>query len=169
MNLSGGPPSQHFTGMQKRLFEYAPDWAHAPLAWLLEPFTLAVLTGVSAVLFVLSVVGVPWFVARLPTDYFSRRELFQIGLTPPKPKLLRVAFRIAKNALGILLLLAGLAMLVLPGQGLITMAVSLVFLDFPGRKRLERRILGARPVLRAINALRRRAGRPPLQRGPSFG
>jgi hypothetical protein len=153
----------------QRLLQLAPEWCHAPLLWLVEPRTLGVLTAVSLVLFVLSVVGVPWFVARMPTDYFSRRELAELGVEPQKRRISQVVWLVAKNALGLFLFGAGVLMLIFPGQGLITMAVALILLDFPGKKRLERRILCSRPILRSINALRRRAGRPPLERGPSFG
>jgi hypothetical protein len=53
-------------------------------------------------------------------------------------------------------------MLVLPGQGVLTLCVSLFLLDFPGKRRLERRILGYPPVLHALNRLRTRAGQPPF-------
>jgi hypothetical protein len=150
--------------MHEWLLTHAPEWAHRPLAWLLEPTVLGVLAVASGVFFVLSLVGVPWFVARVPADYFSRRERAELGLPAPKSTPLRIAVRVGKNLLGVFLLVAGLAMVVLPGQGLITIVVALLFLDFPGKRRLERRIIGARPVLRAINSLRKRAGQPPIER-----
>ncbi len=53
-------------------------------------------------------------------------------------------------------------MLVLPGQGIITLLVGLMLLEFPGKQRLLQRVLGQRQVLRAVNRLRQRAGRGPL-------
>jgi hypothetical protein len=119
----------------------------------------------SAVLFVLSAAGVPWFLARLPTDYLSRRELAELGMRSPKPSPWRIAGRVLRNLLGLLLLVAGILALVLPGQGLLTILVSLFFLDFPGKRQLMRRFLGSKPMFRAINSIRRRAGQPPLDRG----
>ena len=55
-------------------------------------------------------------------------------------------------------------MLVAPGQGLLTLAAALVLLDFPGKYRLERRLVTQKPVWKSINWLRRRAGREPLER-----
>ena len=69
----------------------------------------------------------------------------------------------AKNLAGAVLVLAGLAMLVLPGQGLLTIVVGLLFLDFPGKRSLELRLVRHPPVLRTINWLRATAHRPPLQ------
>jgi hypothetical protein len=117
------------------------------------------------VLFVLSVAGIPWFVARVPTDYFSRSELEQMHIAPAPRPLWRIAAGVLKNALGLVLVLAGIAMLFLPGQGLLTIFVGLLLLEFPGKRWLERRLIGWKPIYRAINALRRRAGRPPLERG----
>ena len=69
---------------------------------------------------------------------------------------------VIKNAIGILFFLSGLAMLFLPGQGLLTMFIGLVLIDFPRKQILVRRILGYRRVLRAINRLRRKFGKPLL-------
>jgi len=57
---------------------------------------------------------------------------------------------------------AGIIMLVLPGQGIFTILIGIMLLNFPGKYRLERWIVARRPVLRSINWLRRRAGRAPL-------
>jgi hypothetical protein len=109
----------------------------------------------SVVLFVLGIVGVPFFLARLPADYFSREE-------PQTPGPWRFVVRVAKNVLGALFIVLGILMLVLPGQGLLTLLVGFMLIDFPGKRRLECRIVGAPRVLRVVNALRRRWNRPPL-------
>jgi hypothetical protein len=62
---------------------------------------------------------------------------------------------------------AGLVMLVVPGQGLLTLAVGLMLMDFPGKFRLERWLATRGPVWRSLNWLRKRARRPPLER-PGF-
>jgi len=59
-------------------------------------------------------------------------------------------------------LVAGIAMLVLPGQGVLTIVIGIMLLDFPGKYRFERSLAARRPVLRSINWLRRRANRPLL-------
>jgi hypothetical protein len=77
---------------------------------------------------------------------------------------------ILKNLLGIVLLLAGIAMLVLPGQGLITMFVSLTLLNFPGKYRLERWVISQGVVFRSINWIRQRRGYRPMDaRRPKGG
>jgi hypothetical protein len=49
-----------------------------------------------------------------------------------------------------------------PGQGLLTILIGVMLLDFPGKRRLERWLLRRRGVLAAINKVRARYGRPPL-------
>jgi hypothetical protein len=58
----------------------------------------------------------------------------------------------------------GLVLLVLPGQGLLTMLAGLVLLDLPGKRAFERRVVARPRVLSALNWLRARAGREPLRR-----
>ena len=41
--------------------------------------------------------------------------------------------------------------------------VGLIFLDFPGKFALERRLARQPPVFRALNWIRARAGRKPLE------
>ncbi len=151
--------------MPQSIIERLPSWLRGPAAWALDPSVLATLGVVSVALFVLSVAGVPWFIARVPADYFSRRELAEMSMPSRPHSALRIVGRVLKNLLGLLLLLAGIAMLALPGQGLLTIFVSLLLLEFPGKRRLERRLIAWRPLYRTINGLRRRAGRPPLERG----
>ena len=86
---------------------------------------------------------------------------------PPSGKhrhpLVRFLFLAIKNLVGIFLILIGIAMLVLPGQGLLTIFLGIILVDIRGKYRLERWLVGKRPVLRSINWLRRRAGHPALR------
>lgn len=118
---------------------------------------------VSVVLFVASLIGVPYFLCRVPSDYFSRRERAALGLTARRRPAWQLTLRILSNVVGWLLIAVGLAMIVLPGQGLLTIVVGLLLVDFPGKRRFERWIIARPAVLRAINALRHRAGRPPIE------
>ena len=73
---------------------------------------------------------------------------------------------VLKNALGLLLLACGIVMLVIPGQGLLTMLIGLMLMDFPGKRRLEARLVAVPSVRRSINWLRERAHRAPLAAAP---
>jgi len=114
----------------------------------------------SAGMLLISAMLIPVLIVRLPADFYSennhRRRLF--GSRP----LIRILFLTLKNLLGGVLLIAGIAMLVLPGQGILTILAALALLDFPGKRALELRILQRPSVLKSINWLRLRAGREPL-------
>lgn len=120
------------------------------------------LGGISAITFVATLVAVPIMVVRIPSDYFSQSErqtrlVFRFGLVAG------MLLLVLKNLLGALLLLAGIAMLVLPGQGLITIFVALTLLNFPGKYRLERWVISRGMVFRSINWIRQRRGHRPLE------
>jgi hypothetical protein len=57
-------------------------------------------------------------------------------------------------------------MLVLPGQGVLTVLIGVTLLDFPGKQRLEARIVGHRRVLGKVNSLREKFGKPPFKIAP---
>ncbi len=128
--------------------------------WSRYQWQVEVLGIASAAMLVISAVLIPYLIVRMPADFYAesdrRRRLLQ-----HRP-LLRMAFLIAKNALGWLLLVAGILMLVLPGQGILTILAALALLDFPGKRALEMRILHRPLILNSVNWLRRRAGREPL-------
>ena len=135
----------------------------ALLSWIDSHQALTLLlAGASMLTFIGSILVLPVLVAAMPEDYFLDAERHQSRLRRFHP-LIYLALRILKNVVGWLLVLCGFLMLVLPGQGLLTILVGLVLSDFPGKFRLERRLAGNARVMAAFNWLRRRAGRPPLQ------
>jgi hypothetical protein len=124
-----------------------------------HPELIAWLGGISVLTFFGTIAAVPVFLIVLPHDYLS-------GIAPPRsaawPAPLRWIYRIVKNAVGWALILAGLLMLVLPGQGLLTIFAGLVLSDVPGKRRIIRGILGRESVFDKVNRLREKAGKPPL-------
>ena len=131
-------------------------------AWVqMFPAELLVkLAIVSGIVFLGTLIAIPFILVRLPENYFDVRV--------PRPwmrdhhPVLRIIGRILKNVVGVLFVLAGLSMLVLPGQGVLTILIGLSLVDFPGKQRLEARIIGQRSVFKAVNSLRARFGRPPF-------
>ncbi len=106
-----------------------------------------------------TLIAVPILIALMPSDYFSRGKLRPREIHP----IFRWTLLILKNILGLILIISGLAMLVLPGQGVITILVGLSLLDFPHKKNLERRLVQNPQVLKTMNWIRIRANRPPLE------
>ncbi len=114
---------------------------------------LTILAIASAVVFVGSLIAVPMIVARLPVEFFERR------LESNHLRHRRLWLIVIENVVGYSFIFAGILMLVLPGQGLLTIFVGLLLADFPAKERLERRLLRTRAVQRGLNWLRRRLGR----------
>jgi hypothetical protein len=128
--------------------------------WPPSSSVLAFLFGLSIASFIGSLITIPWILVRLPAHYFDERHP-RTWLQDRHPILRAVALSF-KNVLGIAFLLAGFAMLFLPGQGLLTMLIGLSLVDFPGKRLLERKIISRPLVLDTINHLRARFARPPL-------
>ncbi len=116
------------------------------------PF-LSFLAIASLITFLLSLLLIPAVIAHMSQDYFLvivRRH------QQTKP---HIVIFLIKNTLGTLLLIAGIAMLFLPGQGLLTIILGLILLSFPGKQKLLLSLL-TRPALRnSLNWIRRKAGR----------
>ena len=122
---------------------------------------LVVIGIASAVMFLLSLVIVPIIIVRIPDDYFRRSER-KIHPWAKHHPILRCSLVIGKNILGLVLLIMGILMLVLPGQGLLTMLFGIALMDFPNKYRLERRIVQIPSVLKSINWIRKKAKHKPL-------
>ena len=131
-------------------------WAGAHKSWF------AWLAVISAVTIAASALLIPWLVARLPADYFSRDE-HPTAWADAHP-LLRVVLLVAKNLAGLVLVVLGVLMLVLPGQGILTIVAGVALIDFPGRHRVVQWLVAREPVMKALNWIRRRANQPEFDR-----
>ena len=106
---------------------------------------------------------VSFILVKLPADHFSksRKTKFWAG---PRPAL-HAAKVIGKNIGGVLLVALGIVLSLpgVPGQGLLTVLLGIMLLDFPGRHRLEQKLLSKPSIVNTINRLRGRFGKPPLE------
>lgn len=116
------------------------------------------LVAASIVSLVLCLLLLPVIVVRLDADYFiaTRAELAS------HRTLGRRLLHIATNLLGAVFVLVGLALLVLPGQGLLTIFIGLLMVDFPGKRAIELRIVRRPALLKLLNRIRQKHGRPPF-------
>jgi Putative transmembrane protein (PGPGW) len=131
--------------------EFLTTWQQ-PLLWASGLSVLAVVGGI---------IAVPWVVVRLPQDYFAREERV-VWRTSADQSLLVLVVAALKNLLGLLLVILGLIMLVTPGQGILTLLIGLMLMNFPGKYRVERWLVLRSGVLRALNWLREKRGHPPF-------
>ena len=116
----------------------------------------------SIIAFVGTLIVIPILVIHIPVDYFKHGKQNQ-GRPHRRYSPIRLLGLVIKNLFGAIFVLAGIAMLLLPGQGFITLLIGIMLLDFPGKFALERRIAQQPTVLRAINWIRAKANKPVLQ------
>lgn len=126
---------------------------------------LPLVGAVSAVIFIISLLSLPWLAAKIPQDYFlySQRQpsLWQAKTRPIFSLLLIVV----KNLLGCILLAGGVLMLFIPGQGLLTIFMGLVLIDYPKKFAFEKKLVSIPAILKGLNWLRKKADKPPLNVG----
>jgi hypothetical protein len=133
-------------------FSFILDWlqTHTSVLWWLG--------ALSGLTFFGTLIVIPILVVRIPADYFTcayryahahHGAWYYCGL-------------VVKNAFGLLFILTGIAMLVLPGQGVLTILIGIMLMNFPRKRALELRIVQQPTVLRALNWMRANAKRPAL-------
>lgn len=126
------------------------------------------IAGASLVVFVSALAVVPWVVVRIPSDYFSGRRRPKASKMRHHQPVAWLSLLVMKNLIGGLLVLSGIVLLALPGQGVLTILLGIAFMNFPGKFRLERWIVSRGSTLRFINHLRRKQGRPELVLGGEY-
>ena len=138
-------------------------WVELASHWFEQNEVLiAWLTLSSLVVFIGSLVFIPWVTLQLPSDYFVRphRDYFNpLGEHPVAIFIVNVL----RNILGIVFILIGLVLLVLPGQGLLTIIIGLFITRFPGKRRLTHWLVRRRQVIKTINWIRKKAHKAPMK------
>ena len=123
--------------------------------------------GISSIfIFLISILGISWFIAQIPEDYFLRSKRQPSKWREQKP-ILRFIVMFGKNLIGLSLIIGGLLMLVLPGQGLLTIVTGLLLVNYPGKYKLEQKLSSMPSIFRALNWIRLKANKPPLQKKAS--
>ena len=129
------------------------DWA-ALAPWIL---------GGSVAMFLASLIVLPLLLISMPADYFMHTGR-RFGWLDEQHPLVRLALLGIKNAVGLLLLIAGIIMLVTPGQGILAILIGICLTDLPGKRRLERALLRRPGILNTLNSVRTKFGKPPLEK-----
>lgn len=112
---------------------------------------------------VLSVLLIPLLLVQLPADHFVAHPR-----SKPRHPLLMASIWLLRNLLAVLLLVAGILMLFLPGQGLLTMLLAVAFADLPGKQHVERALLRRPLIFQGANWIRKRYHRPPFIHPDAF-
>ena len=131
-------------------FEFLSDYK-IYLVWL---------GSLSFIIFIFSLLTIKWLVALIPSDYFIKKNDSEFRSNYPIFWLVSI---IIKNLVGYTLIVGGILMLVLPGQGLFTIFVGLMLSNYPGKFYIERKFIAIPSVLRAINWLRKKSNTPSIK------
>ena len=132
---------------------------HLPDLEFLKTF-MGLLATISFFTFVLSLIIIPWLVGKLSPDCFfkfSQQAPIQYSFTP-----YFLAYIVLRNIAGIVMLLAGIAMLFLPGQGILTILLGIFLLSFPGKRRFLLALISRPGIQRSLNWIRTKRSKPPF-------
>ena len=124
----------------------------------LHPQFLTILSVVSIALFFLTIWLTLYVIIQLPEDYFSHKKMDTKKLISPYA----LFVKLVRNLVASILILAGLIMLVLPGQGLLTILIGVIVLDFRKKHLLEEKIMSRPKVRSALNEIRKRYDKKPF-------
>ncbi len=122
--------------------------------------TLTWLAIVSTITFFLSLLIIPLIINRLKDDFFL--HLHEHKKLEDQHPVIFILLRIMRYSLGSLLLFAGILMLFLPGQGLLTIILGISLLDFPGRKKAIDALIHLHPIQRGLNWIREKGDKKPF-------
>ena len=115
---------------------------------------------ISFAIFIFSLLSIKWLVALIPSDYFIDKKSSKFKSQFPITWLVSM---IIKNLIGYVLIIGGILMLVLPGQGLFTIFIGLMMSNYPGKYSIERKFIAIPSVLKTINWLRKKSNQDPLK------
>jgi hypothetical protein len=140
------------------------DFINSFFVWFSNNPGILIGLGVSSFfIFIISIIGISWFVAQIPEDYFLSIKRKPTKWIEQKP-VLRLLVLFGKNIIGLSLIVGGLLMIVLPGQGLLTIVTGLLLINYPGKFKLEQKIVGIPSVFKTLNWIRIKANKPPLRK-----
>lgn len=124
--------------------------------------SLVVGTLLFLVTFTISVAIVSFIMVTIPADYFQPDR--PRNLWSDRHAAVRLFGVVAKNFVGGILVVLGILMSIpgVPGQGILTILLGIMLLDFPGKRSLEYKIVNRPQVLKTINKLRHKFGKPSL-------
>lgn len=136
------------------------------MKWLLDLWAsltwgdIAIAAAIFVISFAINALIVGIIIVTLPANYFSSH--YRQDFLPNSSWMTRWGMTIGKNLVGVLLVIAGVAMLIGPGQGILTILCGLIMIDIPGKRPLEARLIKRPAILAAANALRAKYRREEL-------
>ncbi|MEP6912514.1 MAG: hypothetical protein ABI923_07155 [bacterium] len=135
------------------------------MTFILGPITLrSVLLGalLFLVTFSINLAILSFVLVKIPANYF--RKDHSRAFLSDRPPVIRYLGIVGKNLVGALLVALGIVLSVpgVPGQGILTILLGIMLLDFPGRRSMECKLVSRPSVFSTINKLRHRFGKSNL-------
>ena len=133
------------------------DYFNSMGIWLMSYSSILIGLGTLSIsILIFSIMAMGWFIAQIPEDYFihDKRQGNHWNKYSSKA---RIAIVIFKNIFGGIMLIGGLFLLILPGQGLLTMIIGLLLIDYPGKFKLEQKIISIPSIFKGLNWFRAKA------------
>jgi len=140
-----------FTEIWNWIVQFWQSLTWSQIAWTIVFTVISIIISYGAI-----VIGM----IKIPADYFSSSYAKEIRLD--RHFSVRWTALIAKNLLGVVIIIAGIIMLFTPGPGVPAILLGLIMMDIPGKRPLEARLIRRPMVLAAVNDLRARYNKPPL-------
>jgi hypothetical protein len=139
------------------MFDFLADF-FSNLTW--RGILIGVLVFVGTFLLNLGIVS--FILVKIPKDHFKSDKSKRVTGSNATVRVLKV---IGKNVAGWLLIALGIVLSLpgVPGQGLLTVLLGLMLVDFPGKHHLEQKLLSRPAIINSINGLRGRFGKPALE------
>ena len=139
------------------MFDFLADF-FSGLSWRTILIWVLVFVGT----FLLNLGIVSFILVKLPKDHFKNDKSKRVSGSNATIRVLKV---IGKNVAGWLLIALGIVLSLpgVPGQGLLTVLLGVMLVDFPGKHRLEQKLLSRPGIINTINRLRGRFGKPALE------
>ena len=139
------------------MFDFLADF-FSGLTWRTILIWVLVFVGT----FFLNLGIVSFILVKLPKDHFKSDKSKGVSGSNATIRVLKL---IGKNVAGWLLIALGIVLSLpgVPGQGLLTVLLGVMLVDFPGKHRLEQKLLSRPGIINTINRLRGRFGKPALE------
>lgn len=116
----------------------------------------------SAGTFLVSLLLIPFLVSKAPAGYFLTHASI-VEKRHKRHPAIALMIKILRNGFGSFLCFAGVIMLFLPGQGLLTILIGVSLLDVPGRHKIFHLLIHRPALQHGLNWIRRKTKRPPFQ------
>ena len=121
---------------------------------------LVLFSIMSAVFFVVTLLLTPYLLGLIHSDYFTKANPHKLEIKHVG----HIVVVIIRSAIGLVLFVVGVIMLVTPGQGVVSILLGLFLMEFPGKRKLELKLINHNQTFKTLNWLRAKAKKPPFKR-----